>query len=146
MSVKASLIACAALAGGAIAGDVAAQSYLQSGDLNSIRQSNQAAPGGQPSVTLTPPAPRQDSAGGIGAQFSQGMAEGERQAQRQRETSAMSDMQTKRMTDPQRTPQGRYPGAPVNAEGAIYFGEQGQTACRKDPVSGQVQCGAVSGR
>lgn len=146
MAFRTVLIACMVTAGVGIAGSAAAQSYLQGGDLNSIRQSNQAAPVGQPGVMLTPPAPRPDNAGGVSAQFNQGMAEGERQTQRQRETSAMSDMQMKNLTDPQRAPQGRYPGAPVNAEGAVYFSEQGQTACRKDPVSGQVQCGAMSAR
>ncbi|VVE41444.1 hypothetical protein [Pandoraea terrigena] len=146
MSARTLLIACLATIGISMAGGAAAQSYLGSGDLNSIRQSSQAGPGRQPGVELTPTAPRQDSAGGVGAQFKHGMAQGERQAQRQRESSAMNDMQMKSLTDPQRAPQGRYPGASTNAQGAIYFGEQGPTACKRDPVSGQVQCGAATSR
>lgn len=146
MSARTLLIACMATLGISVAGGAAAQSYLQSGDLNSIRQSNPAVPGGQASMGFAPPAPRQDSAGGVGAQFKQGMADGERQAQRQRESAAMSDMQMKSLTDPQRAPQGRYPGASTNAQGAVYFNEQGPTACKRDPVSGQVQCGAATSR
>lgn len=142
MSVRTLLIACVVTAGIVMSGAVAAQSYLQSGDLNSIRQSNPAAPG----VSLQPSAPRRDNASAIGARFSQGMAQAERQAQRQREASATSDMQMKNLTDPQRAPQGRYPGTTVNAQGAVYFDEQGPTACTRDPVSGQVQCGASTSR
>ncbi|VVE16340.1 hypothetical protein PEP31012_02906 [Pandoraea eparura] len=146
MSARTLLIACLATVGLSVAGGATAQSYLQSGDLNSIRQSNQAVPGGPASMGFAPPAPRRDGAGGVGAQFREGMADGERQAQRQRESAAMSDMQMKALTDPQRVPQGRYPGASTNAQGAIYFNEQGPTACKQDPVSGQVQCGATTSR
>lgn len=146
MSARTLLIACLATVGLSVAGGAAAQSYLQSGDLNSIRQSNQAAPGGQPGVGLTPPASTHNREGGVGARFKQGMAEGERQAQRQRESSATNDMQMRQLTDPQRAPQGRFPGASTNAQGAVYFNEQGPTACKRDPVSGQVQCGATTSR
>lgn len=146
MSAKRLLIACMSAVGISTAGGACAQSYLQSGDLNSIRQSNQAAPGGPSGTSIAPPAARQSATGGVSAQFNQGMAQSEQQAMRQREAAAAGDMQMRGLTDPQRAPQGRYPGAPTNQQGSIYFDAQGQTACRKDPVSGQVQCGASLGR
>ncbi|WP_353189792.1 hypothetical protein [Pandoraea pnomenusa] len=143
MSARTILLACMTAAGVFTTGGAFAQSYLQSGDLNSIRQSNQSVPSTQPGVSISPPAPRQESSGGISAQFNQGMAEGERQAQRQREASAASNMQMRNLTEPQRAPPGRYPGAPTENQGAIQFDGQGQSACKRDPVSGQVQCGSM---
>lgn len=143
LSTRALLCVCLGAASACLAGPAAAQSYLQSGELNSIRQSNQSAGDGAPGIALTPPAPRQERPTGVGAQFGQGMAQGERDMLRQREMSAASSMQMRELADPQRSPPGRFPGEPAHAQGSISFDGQGATACRKDPVSGQVQCGAL---
>ncbi|WP_157118198.1 hypothetical protein [Pandoraea pulmonicola] len=128
--------------GASVVGPAAAQSYLQGGDLNSIRQSTQRAQDAQPGIVLAPPAPRPERSGSVGAQFNQGMAESEREALRKREMSANSNMQMDRMINPQRQ---RYPGEPASAQGgSVAFDGQSVSACRNDPASGQAQCGAVS--
>jgi hypothetical protein len=115
---------------------------LQSRDLNSIRQSNQATPGDQPGVMLTQPAPRPENAGGVSALFSQGLVEWERQVQSELEMSAMNYHYLREIqADRQREPQRLYPGLAVKPEITTYYlGADGQAACMKNPVSGQVRC------
>lgn len=144
MSAGTLLWVCLGAAGACVAGTASAQSYLEGSALNSIRQANQSAPDGRSGIALTPAAPRPERSDSVGAQFDQGMAEAEREVLRKREMSAISNMEMDRMINPRRSAPGRYPGEPASAQGSVAFDGQSFEACRKDPVSGQVQCGAVS--
>lgn len=143
MPGKTLLAMCLVVLGVAMSNSAIAQSYLQSGELNSIRQSNQAAPQGGDNLRLTPPAAAA-SGSDVSAQFNQGLAENEQRKRLERETSAMGDMRTKELMDPQRPAANRFPGNTQNNQGAVYFGEDGQTFCRKDPATNQYQCGSSS--
>lgn len=126
-------------------GEAAAQSYLPRGDLETLRQL-QNAPSGNPGTAFTAQAQSPADTGSFSAQFNQAMTESERQKQQRRETSATNGMQMRSLTEPQRPPSATFPGAPDNSQGAVYIDKHGPTFCTRNPSSNQYQCTAAATR
>ncbi|PFH20541.1 hypothetical protein [Burkholderia sp. JKS000303] len=139
-------IAIFAICAIAMTGRAAAQSHLASDDLERIRQLHRSTIGGQAGTALAPSRPGPAQAGDFSAQFNKGLAEGARQQQRQRETSASEWQQTRDTMDGKHAPPGPFAGKPDQVRGAVHLDEHGPTFCRKHPSSGQYECAATSTR